>query len=61
MEQARLEAQAILAQAQIEAHVVLSQSQAQAQDIIEGAAERRQAEAELERILSEYADPAQEW
>ena len=55
-EKARSEAEAVVDQAKEQAAEILVQALTEAKDIIDGAAQRRQEEAELERILSEYSE-----
>ena len=54
IQQARTEAAAIISQAQMEAAAVISQAQTEANEIVERANQRRDAETELEKIISEF-------
>ena len=54
IQQARTEAAAIISQAQMEAAAVISQAHTEANEIVERANQRRDAETELEKIISEF-------
>lgn len=54
--QAQTDAAAIISQAQAKAASILERAQTQADAIVEHAVQRRQAETQLEEIISEYGD-----